>query len=135
MHRQSQTTTLASRTVYWAIALLILDPVQADEKPRALTPAFSGEILSVTVDARHLGIVLDISESMNRALPAVRTALREKVPHSPGGHNNKRVAVYSLKAGETYTLILSGRSQLLKADVILFRQHDVVKKVAEAKKK
>ena len=112
-----------------------MDTAQADEKPRALAPAFSGEILSVTADARHLGILLDISESMNRALPTVRAALREKVPHSPGGHSNERVAVYSLKAGEAYTLILSGRSQLLKADAILFRQHDVVKKVAEAKKK
>ena len=53
----------------------------------------------------------------------------------PGGHNNKRVAVYSLKAGETYTLILSGRSQLCKVDEILFRHEDVAKKVAEAKKK
>jgi hypothetical protein len=112
-----------------------LDPVQADEKPRALTPAFSGEILSVTVDVRLLGIVLDISESMNRALSTARAALREKVPHSPGGYNNKRVAVYSLKAGETYTLILSGQSQLFKVDEILFRRQDVAKKVAEAKKK
>lgn len=112
-----------------------MDTAQADEKPRALAPAFSGEILSVTVDARHLGILLDISESMNRALPTVRAALREKVPHSPRGHNNKRVAVYSLKAGETYTLILSGRSQLFKAGEILFRHQDVAKKVAEAKKK
>ena len=112
-----------------------MDPVQADEKPRALAPAFSGEILSVTADARHLGILLDISESMNRALPTVRAALREKVPHSPGGHSNERVAVYSLKAGEAYTLILSGRSQLFKVGEILFRHQDVAKKVAEAKKK
>jgi hypothetical protein len=63
-----------------------LATVQADEKTRALAPAFSGGILSVAVDAKNLGIVLDISESMNRALPAVRAALREKVPHSPVVH-------------------------------------------------
>ena len=51
----------------------------------------------------------------------------------PGGHNNKRVAVYSLKAGETYTLTLSGRSQLFKVDEILFRHEDVPKEKAEAK--
>ena len=43
----------------------------------------------------------------------------------PGGHNNKRVAIYNLKAGETYTLTLSGRSQQFKADTILFRHEEV----------
>ncbi|MEM6278176.1 MAG: hypothetical protein AAF733_01765 [Verrucomicrobiota bacterium] len=43
----------------------------------------------------------------------------------PGGHNNKRVAVYHLKAGETYTLIVSGRSQLFKADCFVFRHESL----------
>ena len=38
----------------------------------------------------------------------------------PGGHNNKRVAVYDFKAGE-YTLVVSGRSQKFKLDRIAFR--------------
>lgn len=49
----------------------------------------------------------------------------------PGGHNNKRVAIYRLKAGETYTLTLSGRSQLFKADRILFRHEEVTAEDAE----
>lgn len=49
----------------------------------------------------------------------------------PGGHNNKRVAVYHLKAGETYTLTISGRSQLFKADRFLFRHADVPAEEAE----
>lgn len=53
----------------------------------------------------------------------------------PGGHKNKRVAVYFLKSGETYTLTLSGRSQLFKVDEILFRHEDVDAEVAEAEKK
>ncbi|MDF1858694.1 MAG: hypothetical protein P1U87_00690 [Verrucomicrobiales bacterium] len=49
----------------------------------------------------------------------------------PGGHNNKRVAVYSLKAGGEYTLVLSGRSQKFKVDQILFRHEEVPAKEAE----
>ena len=44
----------------------------------------------------------------------------------PGSHNNKRGAVYSLQAGEIYTLILSGRSKLFKVDKILFRHEDLM---------
>ncbi|WP_370979531.1 carbohydrate-binding protein [Agaribacterium sp. ZY112] len=42
-----------------------------------------------------------------------------------GGHDNKRVAIYNLKAGETYTFTLSGRSQLFKVDRIVFRHSSV----------
>ncbi len=42
-----------------------------------------------------------------------------------GGHTNKRVAVYDLKAGETYTFVLSGRSQYFKVDRIVFRHESV----------
>lgn len=48
----------------------------------------------------------------------------------PGGHNNKRKAVYDFKAGETYKFVLSGRSQLFKVDRIMFRHVHV--SVAEA---
>lgn len=43
----------------------------------------------------------------------------------PGGHNNKRVAVYDFKAGETYKLVISGRSQFFKIDRLAFRHKDV----------
>ncbi|MEM6552711.1 MAG: hypothetical protein AAF750_11370 [Planctomycetota bacterium] len=43
----------------------------------------------------------------------------------PGGHNNKRVAVYHLKPGETYTLVVSGRSQNYCLDRIVFRHESV----------
>ncbi|MGJ8634452.1 MAG: hypothetical protein ACSHX7_11090 [Luteolibacter sp.] len=49
----------------------------------------------------------------------------------PGGHNNKRVAVYRFKKGETYELVVSGRSQLFKLDRIVFRHEEVKKGVAE----
>ncbi len=52
----------------------------------------------------------------------------------PGGHNNKRVAVYDFKAGETYELVVSGRSQLFKLDRIVFRHESVPAKTAEALK-
>lgn len=39
----------------------------------------------------------------------------------PGGHDNKRVAVYDFKAGEEYKLVVSGRSQWFSADRIVFR--------------
>jgi len=41
-----------------------------------------------------------------------------------GGHTNKRVPVYDLKAGETYTFVLHGRSQLFKVDRFVFRHED-----------
>ncbi len=50
----------------------------------------------------------------------------------PGGHNNKRVAVYDFKEGETYQLTVSGRSQLFKLDRIVFRHEDVSPKIAES---
>jgi len=42
-----------------------------------------------------------------------------------GGHNNKRVAVYNLKAGQSYTLVMSGRSKFFKVDRIVFRHTSV----------
>lgn len=38
----------------------------------------------------------------------------------PGGHSNKRVAIYNFKAGETYTLVIHGRSKAFKIDRIAF---------------
>ncbi|TWU28679.1 PKD domain-containing protein [Bythopirellula polymerisocia] len=43
----------------------------------------------------------------------------------PGGQNNKRVAVYDFKAGEEYTLVVSGRSQYFSVDRIMFRHASV----------
>jgi len=43
-----------------------------------------------------------------------------------GGHKNKRVAVYRFKAGATYKLVVSGRSQKFKLNRIVFR-HDSIK--------
>ena len=44
-----------------------------------------------------------------------------------GGHRNKRVAVYDLLAGETYKLVVSGRSQKFKLDRIVLRHHSIEK--------
>ncbi|MGC6467210.1 MAG: hypothetical protein ACON38_19350 [Akkermansiaceae bacterium] len=41
-----------------------------------------------------------------------------------GGHSNKRVAVYAFKAGETYKLVVSGRSKFFRVDRIVFRHSD-----------
>ncbi len=49
----------------------------------------------------------------------------------PGGHNNKRVAVYHFKAGQRYKLVVSGRSKHFAINRILFRHKDVTKKKAE----
>lgn len=48
-----------------------------------------------------------------------------------GGHGNKRMAVYRFKAGQTYTMIVSGRSQYFCIDRFVFRHADVNKKVAQ----
>lgn len=42
----------------------------------------------------------------------------------PGGKKNKRVAIYDFMSGETYRLIVSGRSQLFKLDRILLKHAD-----------
>ncbi|WP_370979072.1 DUF5060 domain-containing protein [Agaribacterium sp. ZY112] len=41
-----------------------------------------------------------------------------------GGHNNKRVAIYDLKAGQDYVFTLSGRSKFFKVDRVMFRHQD-----------
>ncbi|MGJ8672724.1 hypothetical protein [Rubritalea sp.] len=50
----------------------------------------------------------------------------------PGGHNNKRIAVYDFKAGETYKLIMSGRSQSFRVDCLAFRHADVPSKKVDS---
>ncbi len=49
----------------------------------------------------------------------------------PGGHSNKRVAVYDFKAGEIYKLVISGRSRKFKLDRIVFRHESVEKDKAQ----
>ena len=39
----------------------------------------------------------------------------------PGGESNKRVAVYDFKAGETYKLVVSGRSKFFRINRLVFR--------------
>ncbi|MEL7025076.1 MAG: DUF5060 domain-containing protein [Pseudomonadota bacterium] len=48
-----------------------------------------------------------------------------------GGETNKRVAVYDLQAGETYTFTVSGRSQLFKINRIVFRHESVTQGMAQ----
>lgn len=45
----------------------------------------------------------------------------------PGGHKNKRVARYAFEAGETYKLVVSGRSKAFKLDRIVFALDDIEK--------
>jgi len=49
----------------------------------------------------------------------------------PGGHANKRVAVYDFKAGETYTLVVSGRSKFFRINRLMFRHTSVSKSAAQ----
>lgn len=49
----------------------------------------------------------------------------------PGGHNNKRVAIYDFREGETYTLVVSGRSQKFKLDRLVFRHESVAVEAAQ----
>jgi hypothetical protein len=49
----------------------------------------------------------------------------------PGGKNNKRTAKYQLKSGETYTLVISGRSKSFRIDRAMFRHVSVSKKDAQ----
>ncbi len=48
-----------------------------------------------------------------------------------GGHNNKRVAVYDLKAGQTYAFTISGRSQYFKVNRIVFQHESVSRSAAQ----
>jgi hypothetical protein len=48
----------------------------------------------------------------------------------PGGKKNKRTAIYNFKAGETYTLVISGRSKAFRIDRAVFRHDSVAKKDA-----
>ena len=48
-----------------------------------------------------------------------------------GGHTNKRVAIYDFKAGETYKLVVHGRSQYFKVNRIVFRHKSVASSTAQ----
>ncbi|MEQ8209800.1 MAG: DUF5060 domain-containing protein [Lacipirellulaceae bacterium] len=50
----------------------------------------------------------------------------------PGGHDNKRVAVYDFQAGEEYTLVVSGRSKFFSVDRIMFRHASVATGTAQS---
>lgn len=49
-----------------------------------------------------------------------------------GGEENKRRAVYNFKAGEEYTLVVSGRSRYFSIDRLVFRRSDVPVSAAES---
>lgn len=49
----------------------------------------------------------------------------------PGGHQNKRVAVYDFKAGETYKLVVSGRSKFFRINRIVFRHTSTAASTAQ----
>jgi len=49
----------------------------------------------------------------------------------PGGHQNKRVAVYDFKAGETYKLVVSGRSKFFRLNRIVFRHTNTAQATAQ----
>lgn len=49
-------------------------------------PGFRGTILGMGIATDSLAVVVDVSESMNRHLPAVRETLRRNTPHSPTLH-------------------------------------------------
>lgn len=49
----------------------------------------------------------------------------------PGGETNKRVAAYDFKAGETYTLVVSGRSKFFRLNRIVFRHSGTAQSAAQ----
>lgn len=49
----------------------------------------------------------------------------------PGGQRNKRTAVYEFKSGQTYTLVLSGRSKSFRIDRAMFRHVSASKEDAQ----
>ena len=71
------------------LGMMISHGVFAEEEGGEKTiaaPGFDGKILGLEVHADSLGVVLDISESMQRSLPAVRVLLRDKLPKNPVLH-------------------------------------------------
>jgi hypothetical protein len=49
----------------------------------------------------------------------------------PGGETNKRVAVYDFKAGQTYKLVVSGRSKFFRINRIVFRHANTAAATAQ----
>jgi hypothetical protein len=49
----------------------------------------------------------------------------------PGGETNKRVAVYDFKAGQTYKLVVSGRSKFFRLNRIVFRHTNTAAATAQ----
>lgn len=60
---------------------------EAASGDRVLTaPGFRGSLLGVEIQAKSLGIVLDVSESMERALPTIQAELKRKASRNPVLH-------------------------------------------------
>ena len=118
---------LSTTLVAWVLVLMSPSPTPGQDSTKPLAPSFSGEILTVDIQAEHLGIVLDISESMNRALPTVKEVLRTKVPKTPVVHVDgcrlekpaPRAAVEAGTAPEPVTAI-SALAEKAGADTILW---------------
>lgn len=49
----------------------------------------------------------------------------------PGGESNKRVAAYEFKAGETYKLVVSGRSKAFRINRMVFRHTNTASAIAQ----
>ena len=49
----------------------------------------------------------------------------------PGGKRNKRKAIYHFKAGQTYTLVVSGRSKAFRIDRVVFRHTTASQEIAQ----
>lgn len=70
-------------------------------------------------DLKYYGGKIDAWEWASGDAPAFNSTLGRI---DPGGKNNKRIAAYQFKAGETYTLVVSGRSKDFRFDRVAFRK-------------
>jgi len=69
-----------------ALALACPAFLPGQESKGAAAPGFVGRVFGLDVTAERLGLVLDISESMTRSLPAVKETLRQQFPKTPALH-------------------------------------------------
>jgi hypothetical protein len=78
-------------------------------------PGHPASLHMLKTDMKYYGGAIDAWEWATGDLKSTGGRL------DPGGKNNKRLAIYHFKAGETYTLVVTGRSKSFRLDRIILR--------------
>ena len=62
--------------------------LRGEEEKAQAAPKFDGKLFGMNICVDHFGVILDVSESMEKHLPKIRQSLKKKIPRNPVVHVN-----------------------------------------------